>query len=80
MDDVDGGLLVVNNNRVDLFVVGAVGDAIAGLVRVLTVNVAHVPSDETLPIVREILPVVVLSDVGFDLFVHLVLRISPAAS
>ena len=64
--------LILAHCRADDHVV--VGHAVAGLVRVLAVDVAHVPRDKALAIIWEILLIIVLGKVRFDLVVHAFLR------
>src|SRR5947209_8547523 len=70
LDDVDGAVVVIDEDGVDLLVVCPIRDVGLGLVLVTQVDVAEIPGDEPLPVVREVLDVVILLDLFFDLVEH----------
>ena len=74
LNDVGNGLLVIKDNGVDLLVVSVVGDAVACLVRILSMNVPDLPGHESLTVIREVLLVVILDNDSLDLLVHASLR------
>lgn len=71
LDHEDGGLVVVDNDRIDLLVVRTIGDVVFGLDQITEVHLAQIPSDEPLSFVREVMDVVLLVDLLDDLLVHL---------
>ncbi len=54
-----------------MFIIRSISNVVTGLERVTKVNVAQIPGDESLAVVGEMLLVIVLSDVVFDLVVHM---------
>jgi hypothetical protein len=70
LEDEYGGFVVVNEDGIDLLIVGTIGDVVSGLNWITQMNVSQVPCDEALPVVREVLLVVFLADILRNSVVH----------
>ncbi len=70
LNDVNSIVVVIDKDGVDLFVIGAIRNLGLRFVHIPHMDVAGIPCNETLPLIRKILDVVILLDLFLDFLVH----------
>src|SRR6266705_3443416 len=70
LDDIDGAVVIIDEDGVNLLVVCPVRIVGLGLALVPKMDVTKIPGHKLLPVVRKVLAVVILLDFFFDLVEH----------
>jgi hypothetical protein len=71
LDNPNQGLVIINDNCINLFVISAIRDIIMCLIHVPKKNVPQIPGDEPLPVVRKFL----LEVAGLDLLLYEIIHV-----